>query len=60
MTVKEQIHQIVDAQPEDSSFDEILRELAFSRMIERGIKDVEEGRVFSDEEMGKRIASWAK
>lgn len=31
LTVKEKVSEIVQAQPDDSSFDEILRELAFSR-----------------------------
>jgi len=43
-TVKERVSEIVQAQPDDSSFDEILRELAFSRMVERGLKDSREGR----------------
>lgn len=34
MTDKERMIQIVEEQPEDSSYDEILRELAFSRMVE--------------------------
>jgi hypothetical protein len=39
-SVKEQMVQIIQAKPDDSSFDEILRELAFARMIERGLEDV--------------------
>ncbi len=60
MTVKEKTDQIVDQQPEDTSFDEILQELAFQRMIERGLRDAEEGRVISHEEMGNKINSWRK
>jgi predicted transcriptional regulator len=59
-STKEQMVQIIESQPEDSSFDEILRELAFARMIERGLEDVDQGRTVSHEEMGRRIASWAK
>jgi hypothetical protein len=33
--IKERIVEIVQSQPEDSSYDEILRELIFERMIER-------------------------
>lgn len=33
-SVKEKMVQIIERQPEGSSFDEILRELAFARMIE--------------------------
>jgi len=55
MTAKEQIKALVEGQPDDASFDEFLRELAFARMVERGLVDACEGRVISNEDMGKRI-----
>jgi len=58
MTAKEKIRELLDAQPDDASYDEILRELAFERMIDRGMSDVRQGRVVSHEEMGKRIRRW--
>jgi hypothetical protein len=33
-TSKEKIAKIVMAQPEDASYDEIIRELAFERMVD--------------------------
>jgi predicted transcriptional regulator len=57
-TVKEQVTQLVQQQPDDSSYDEIIRELAFHRMIERGLKDAEENRTISNEEMEARINTW--
>jgi len=59
-STKEQMIKIIQEQPEDSSYDEILRELAFSRMIERGLADSDAGRVISNEEMKRRIRSWQK
>ena len=59
-TAKQKILEVVQDQPEDSSYDEILRELAFARMIERGLDDVDNGRTISHEEMKKRISSWAR
>jgi predicted transcriptional regulator len=59
-TAKYVIHTLVDEQPDDASYDEILRALAFERMIERGLKDVREGRVVSDEEVLRRIEAWQK
>ena len=59
-SVKEQLVQIIEAQPEDSSFDEILRELAFARMIERGLEDVDQGRTVSHEDVRREIESWGK
>ena len=58
MTAKERIRELLDAQPDDASYDEILRELAFGRMVDRGMADAREGRVVSNEEMGKRIRRW--
>jgi len=59
-TVKEKITQIVMSQPEDATYDEIMRELAFSRMVDRGLEDVRSGRVISNSEMANRIRSWQK
>ena len=59
-TAKEQITQIVQQQPDDSSYDEIIRELAFHLMVERGLKDSDEGRTISNEEMEARINTWLK
>jgi predicted transcriptional regulator len=59
-TAKEQITQLVQQQPDDSSYDEIVRELAFHLMIERGLKDSDEGRTISNEEMEARINTWLK
>jgi predicted transcriptional regulator len=57
-TAKEDIKRIVEEQPDDSSSEEILREIAFHAMIQRGLADEEAGRVISHEEMGRRIRSW--
>lgn len=59
-TVKEQISKIIDEQPDDSSYDEVLRELAFARMVERGLKDSDARRTISNEEMEHRIRTWVK
>ncbi len=59
-TAKEQITELVQKQPDDSSYDEIVRELAFHLMIQRGLKDPDEGRTITNEEMGRRINTWQK
>jgi predicted transcriptional regulator len=59
-TAKEHITQIVNRQPDDSSYDEIVRELAFDLMVQRGLKDSDEGRTVSNEEMGRRIKAWQR
>ncbi len=55
---KEQMTKIIKEQPDDSSYEEIIRELAFARMIERGLKDSRENRTITNEEMKHRIKTW--
>jgi predicted transcriptional regulator len=57
---KEKMTEIIQQPPDDSSYDEILRELAFARMVDRGLQDSRSGRTISDEEMNRRIQSWQK
>ncbi|MFB6355296.1 MAG: hypothetical protein ABEJ65_02130 [bacterium] len=57
---KEQMRQIIENQPDDSSYNEILRELAFHSMVEQGIEDSNANRTISNEEMKGRIDSWQK
>jgi len=57
---KEQMTKIIKEQPDDSSYDEILRELAFARMIERGLKDSQTNRTITNEKMKHRIKTWQK
>ena len=57
---KEHIAEILRRQPDDSSYDEILRELAFDLMLQRGLKDSAERRTVFNEEMARRIKTWQK
>ena len=57
---KQRMIRLLEAQPDDSSYDELLRELAFEWMVERGLADADAGRTISHEEMGRRIAAWEK
>ena len=59
-TAKEQISEIIRRQPEDSSYDEIVRELAFELMVQRGLKDSDEGHTITNEEMQRRIKTWQR
>jgi predicted transcriptional regulator len=59
-TVKEKITEVILSLPEDASYDDIMRELAFERMVDRGLQDVRSGRVISNDEMAGRIRAWRK
>ncbi|HRG14998.1 MAG: hypothetical protein IT478_00500 [Xanthomonadales bacterium] len=53
------IREVVEAQPDDASYEEILRELAFERMVARGLADALAGRVIGNDEMQRRIQAWS-
>lgn len=57
-TAKSVLRAAIDAQPEDASYDEIIRELAFERMVERGLADVRAGRSVDHEEALRRVRAW--
>jgi hypothetical protein len=59
-TAKEKMTEIIQSQPDDASYEEIMRELAFERMVNRGLEDVKQDRVLSDEEMQKHMRAWQK
>ncbi len=60
MTVKDKMAEIIARQPDDSSYDEILRELAFARMVNRGLEDSDRGRTISDDQVKRKVESWQK
>lgn len=57
-TVKEELTRLIQDQPDDSSREEIVRELAFHVMVKRGLADSDAKRTISNEGMRHRIRSW--
>jgi hypothetical protein len=60
LSAKSRIIEIVQQQPETSSFDDILPELAFARMIERGLADADAGRVVPHDVVVRESKTWPK
>ena len=57
-SAKDDLALLIQQQPEDSSDDEIVRELAFHVMVKRGLADSDAKRILSNEDMQRRIRSW--
>lgn len=58
--VKEKMTEVIQSQPEDATYEEIMRELAFERMITRGLQDSRQGRVVANDELKRRIRTWQR
>ena len=57
-TDKETMTEIIARQPDDSSYEEILRELALARVVQRGLQDSDQERTVEDDEVRRKIDSW--
>ncbi|MFQ5741030.1 MAG: hypothetical protein ACE5JX_18675 [Acidobacteriota bacterium] len=57
-TAKDELTKLIQSQPDDSSPEQIVRELAFHLMVRRGLADSKARRTISNEEMRRRIRSW--
>lgn len=58
--VKERMIEVIQEQPEDSSYEEILKELALVQMVDRGLRDSRDGKTISNEDMKRRIDGWRR
>lgn len=59
-TIKEEAKRLIDNLPDEVTWDDIMAELYFKQQVEQELKDVEEGRVFSHEQVKKMVMEWRK
>lgn len=57
---RDRIYAVLEAQPADSTYDQLLNAIVINRAIDRGLADADAGRVISHEEAIKRIRSWRR
>ena len=57
-TAKQEVRSLLDRIPDDATFEDIQYHIYVREKIERGLKDVEEGRLVSEEEMERRMQKW--
>lgn len=57
-TAKEEVRQILDVIPDDATLEDIQYHIYVRQQISRGLTEVEEGRVLTDEEAERRMEKW--
>jgi predicted transcriptional regulator len=57
-TAKENVRELLDRIPDNASFEDIQYHIYVCQKIERGLKDVEEGRLLGQDEVERRMAKW--
>ncbi len=56
--LKESVVNMVKGLPENVTLDEIMAEIYFKTQIDAGLKELDEGRGLSHEEVQKRMSRW--
>jgi ribosomal protein S3AE len=57
-TIKEKMIDIIKKQPEDSSYDEILQELSFVNMVNKGLENSKNDKITEHEKVKKIVKEW--
>jgi predicted transcriptional regulator len=57
-TAKQEVRKLLERVAEDASFEEIQYHIYVHQKVDRGLDDVEKGRVVSQQEAEERMARW--
>jgi predicted transcriptional regulator len=57
-TAKEEVRKMLDQIPDDATFEDIQYHIYVREKIERGLKDIQEGHLLSQEEVEQRMSKW--
>ena len=60
MLTKEKVRKTIDRLPENFTVDQVVEKLVVLNKIEEGLKDVEQGRVFTTDQVKKELKAWLK
>ncbi len=55
---KEEVRRLLNDLPDDSTLEDIQYHIYIRQKIDRGLKDVEEGRIVSEAEFDQRMSKW--
>ncbi len=57
-TAKEEVEKILKKIPDNASFEDIQYHIYVREKIEKGLKDIRDGKIVSQEEAERRLAKW--
>ena len=60
MTIKQKACEVISRMPEESTFEDIQYHLYVLECIERGERDIENGKTLSHDEGERRLAKWLR
>lgn len=57
-TAKKEVQKLLEKIPDDSTFEDIQYHIFVREKIERGMKDIRDGRTLTQKEVEKRLSKW--
>ena len=57
-TAKEEVRKLLEQLPDNSSFEDIQYHIYVREKIERGLDEIKQGHVLSQEEVERRMSKW--
>jgi predicted transcriptional regulator len=58
MLTKEKVKKTIDRLPDSFTVDQVIEELVVLDKIEKGLKEVEEGKVYSTQQVKDQLKKW--
>jgi predicted transcriptional regulator len=59
-TAKEEVRRILDSLPDDATLEDIQYRIYVRQAIAAGLRDIDQGRVVSQEEVERRMSRWTE
>ena len=60
MLTKDKVKKTIDRLPDNFTVDQLVEELVVLNKIEEGLKDIEDGRVFTTDQVKQELKTWLK
>jgi thymidine phosphorylase len=58
--VKHDVIEMIKRLPDEVGYDDIMAEIYFRQKVDKSLKQIDEGKVISHEEVKQRISKWIK
>jgi len=60
MLTKDKVKKTIDRLPDNFTVDQLVEELVVLNKIEEGLKDVEDGRIYTTDQVKQELKTWLK
>jgi predicted transcriptional regulator len=60
MVTKEKLIEAIKKLPEGFTIEQVIEELVLLDKIEKGVEDIDQGKIYSSKEAEKRLSKWLK